>query len=79
MWTDTHRQMVDPISAGRSPKCLAREFEPTAPSIGAWAASADKQASRREEVVAGLPATERDELPRLHRENAQPRLERSML
>ena len=34
------RQMVDLVRAGRSPKDLAREFEPTAQSIGPWAAAA---------------------------------------
>ena len=48
------RQMVDLVRAGRSPEDLAREFEPTAQSIGAWAIAADKQGGRREEVVAGL-------------------------
>ncbi len=58
---------------------LAREFEPTAQLIGAWAAAADKQEGRREEVTAGLSASERDELARLRRENKQLRLERDIL
>lgn len=37
------RQMVDLVGAGRPPEGLAREFEPTAQSIGAWVAAADKQ------------------------------------
>src|SRR3978361_575583 len=73
------RQMVDLVRAGRSPKDLAREFEPTAQSIGSAAAAADKQEGRREEVVAGLAASERDELARLRRENKQLRLERDIL
>ena len=73
------RQMVDLVRAGRSPEDLTREFEPTAQSIGAWAAAADKQEGRREEVVAGLAASERDELSRLRRENRQLRVERDIL
>jgi transposase len=73
------RQMVDLVRAGRSPEELAREFEPTAQSIAAWAAVADKQEGRREEAVAGLSATERDELARLRRENKQLRVERDIL
>jgi transposase len=37
-------QMVDLVRAGRSPEELAREFEPTAQSIGAWVAAADRKA-----------------------------------
>ena len=68
------RQMVDFVRAGRSPEDLSREFEPTAQSIGAWVAAADKQESRREEVIPALAASERDELARLRRENKQLRV-----
>jgi transposase len=73
------RQMVDLVRAGRSPEGLAREFEPTAQSIGAWVAAADRKEGRREEAVAGLAASEREELARLRRENKQLRLERDIL
>jgi transposase len=73
------RQMVDLVRAGRSPDELAREFEPTAQSIGAWVAAADKKEGRREEAVPGLAASEREELARLRRENKQLRLERDIL
>jgi transposase len=73
------RQMVDLVRAGRSPENLSREFEPTAQSIGAWVAAADKQAGRREEALPGLAVSERDELARLRRENKQLRLERDIL
>ncbi len=73
------RQMVDLVRAGRSPEDLAREFEPTAQSIAAWAVVADKQEGRREELVSGLSSTERDELARLRRENKQLRVERDIL
>ena len=71
--------MVDLVRAGRSPEELAREFEPTAQSISAWVAAADKKEGRREEAAPGLAASERDELARLRRENKQLRLERDIL
>ena len=58
------RQMVDLVRAGRDPADLAREFEPTAQSIGHWVAQADRQEGRREEKGGGLTAAERDELAR---------------
>ena len=42
------RQIVDLVRAGRQPEDLAKEFEPTAQSIGIWVAQADKQEGRRE-------------------------------
>lgn len=73
------RQMVELVRAGRSPEDLAREFEPTAQSIGVWVAQADKQEGRREEAAPGLTTAEHDELARLRRENKQLRLERDIL
>ena len=73
------RQMVDLVRAGRDPDDLAREFEPTAQSIRNWIAQADKKEGRREEVLPGLSAAERDELSRLRRENRQLRVERDIL
>lgn len=73
------RQMVDLVRAGRSPEDLAREFEPTAQSIGIWVARADKQDGRREKQADSLSTAERDELARLRRENKQLRLERDIL
>ena len=77
--SEFRRQMVDLVRAGRSAEDLAKEFEPTAQSIGAWVAAADKQEGRREEVIPGLASSERDELTRLRRENKQLRLERDIL
>ena len=73
------RQMVELVRAGRSPEDLAREFEPTAQSIGIWVAQADRQEGRREEAAPGLTAAERDELARLRREVRQLRVERDIL
>ena len=70
------RQMVELVRAGRSPEDLAREFEPTAQSIGIWVAQADRQEGRREEAAPGLTTAERDELARLRREVRQLRVER---
>ena len=53
--------MVDLVRAGRSPKDLAREFEPTAQSIGSWVAAAAKQEGRREKALLGLSAAEKGE------------------
>ena len=69
-------RMVGLVRAGRSPEDLAREFEPTAQSIGLWVAQADKQEGRRVEAAPGLAASERDELVRLRREVRQLRVER---
>jgi transposase len=71
--------MVDLVRAGRDVAALAREFEPSAESIRAWVAQADRQDGRREEKGMVLPAAERDELARLRRENKQLRLERDIL
>ena len=71
--------MVDLVRAGRDPDDLAREFEPTVQSIRSWVSSADKKEGRREEVLPGLSAVERDELARLRRENKQLRVERDIL
>ena len=77
------RQMIELVRAGRDPEDLAREFEPTAQSIRAWVAQADRQEGRREvkstSADAALSAAEREGLARLRREDKQPRLERDML
>ena len=78
--SEFRRQMVELVRAGRDPEDLAREFEPTAQSIRAWVAQADRAEGRREEAQpAALTATEREELARLRRENKQLRLERDIL
>jgi transposase len=70
------RQMVELVHAGRSPKELAREFEPTAQSIRNWLAESECNAGRSD---GGLTTAEREELNRLRRENRQLRLEREIL
>jgi len=72
--------MVELVRAGRAPEDLAREFEPTAQSIGIWVAQADRAEGKREAAQpAALTTVERDELARLRRENKQLRLERDIL
>jgi len=70
------QQIIDLVRAGRSPEELAREFEPTAQTIGNWVKQADRDDGRRRD---GLTTAERQELARLRRENKQLRLEREIL
>ena len=70
------RQMVELVRAGRTPEELAKEFEPTAQSIGNWVRQADRDEGLRKD---GLTTSEREELTRLRRENRQLRLEREIL
>jgi transposase len=72
-------QMVDLVRAGRNLDDLAREFEPTAQSILAGGAAADRKEGRREDARPVIAAAERDELARLRREVGQLRLERDIL
>jgi transposase len=70
------QQIIELVRAGRSPEELAREFEPTAQTIGNWVKQADRDDGRRRD---GLTTAERQELARLRRENKQLRLEREIL
>ncbi len=73
------RQVVELVRAGRSPEDLAREFGPTAQSVGNWVTRADKQEGRWEEAAPGLSASEREGLARLRRGVRQLRVERDIL
>ncbi|HTK57212.1 MAG TPA: IS3 family transposase [Gemmatimonadales bacterium] len=70
------RQIVELVRSGRSPEELAKEFEPSGPSIRSWVKQADLDEGRRED---GLTTAEREELRRLRRENRQLREEREIL
>jgi len=70
------QQIIELVQAGRSPEELAREFEPTAQTIGNWVKQADLDDGRRQD---GLTTAERQELVRLRREIKQVRLEREIL
>ena len=70
------QRMVELVRAGREPEELAREFEPSSPSIRNWVKQADLDEGRRED---GLTTSEREELHRLRRENRRLREEREIL
>jgi len=69
-------QIVALVRAGRTPAELAREFEPTEPTIRDWAAQADRDQGLRSD---GLTTAEKEELIRLRRENRQLKIEREIL
>ncbi|MDR5796491.1 transposase [Caballeronia sp. LZ008] len=60
--------LVELVKAGRTPRELAREFEPTAQSIVNWCAQAERDAGVRHD---GVTTAERLERRRLRRENRQ--------
>lgn len=70
------QQMVELVRTGRSPKALAREFEPSEQTIRNWVKQADLDSGRRTD---GLTSEEQTELRRLRRENRQLKLEREIL
>jgi transposase len=70
------RQMVAMVRAGRSPEDLARDFEPTAPTIRNWVKQADLDEGVRQD---GLTSDEREELVRLRRENKRLQEEKEIL
>jgi transposase len=69
-------RMIELVRTGRSPKSLAREFEPSHQAIRNWVRQADRDQGRRGD---GLTTDERTELARLRRENARLREEREIL
>lgn len=74
-------QIVALVRAGRSPESLAKEFEPSAPTIRHWVALAGDVAAGAAGAPAGSPLSgaERDELARLRREVRQLKTERDIL
>ena len=73
---EVRRQMVELVRAGRTPRELAREFEPSYETIRNWVRQADRDEGRR---ASRLTTEEREDLRRLRRENRQLRLEREIL
>ena len=70
------RQMVELVRAGRTPRELAREFEPSYETIRSWV----RQANRDDGLDgSGMTTKEREELRRLRREIRQLKLEREIL
>ena len=74
--TELQEQLVRLARSGRSPKELAREFEPSEQAIRNWVKQAELDEGSRSD---GLTTAERDELGRLRRENARLREEREIL
>jgi transposase len=70
------QQLVELVKAGRTPRELAQEFEPTAESIRNWVKQAAIDQGERSD---GLSTAEKKELVRLRRENKQLRQEREIL
>ena len=70
------QQMVALVQAGRSPKALAKEFEPSEQTIRNWVKQAELDTGQRTD---GLTSEERAELRQLRRENRQLKLEREIL
>ena len=70
------RQIVELVRAGHKPFQLAREFGPSAWTIGHWVKQAERDAGRGD---GGLTTAEREELARLRRDNRRLREEREIL
>lgn len=73
---DYRRRIVDLYRNGRTPEQLAREFEPSAPTIREWCQQADRDAGGGD---GGATSAEREELAHLRRENRRLREEREIL
>jgi transposase len=70
------RRLVELVRAGRTPESLAKEFEPSAPTIRAWARQDDLDKGTRTD---GLTTEEQSELAQLRREVKTLREERDIL
>lgn len=70
------QQIIALARAGRSPAELAREFEPTEPTIRDWLKQSQADDGLRTDI---LTTDERQELLRLRRENRQLKIEREIL
>jgi transposase len=69
-------QILELIRAGRTPRELADEFEPSATTIRNWVKQAEIDGGQRHD---GMTSEEKKELARLRRENKQLRMEREIL
>jgi transposase len=70
------QQIVELVRAGRSPKALAQEFEPSEQTIRNWVKQAAIDGGQRAD---GLTTAEQVELRQLRREVRQLKLEREIL
>jgi len=68
--------MVELVQAGRTPEELAREFEPSAPTIRSWVVQAERDQGLRDD---GPTSTTLEEVRKLRRENKRLRQEREIL
>jgi transposase len=73
---ELRQKILDLVRAGRTASSLAREYEPTANTIRAWVAQAERDAGVRSD---GLTTDERTELNQLRREVRTLREERDIL
>ena len=73
---ELQEQLIRLARSGRSPKDLAREFEPSEQTIRNWVKQAELDEGSRTD---GLTTDEREELARLRRENARLKEEREIL
>ena len=70
------RQIIDLVRSGRTPASLAREFGPSAYTIGLWIKQAKRDAGKGD---GGLTSAEREELNQLRREVRKLKEEREIL
>ena len=70
------QQIIELVRSGRSPKALAKEFEPSEQTIRNWVKQAELDSGQRTD---GLTSAEQVELRQLRRENRQLKLEREIL
>lgn len=73
------QQIIELVSAGRSPAELAREFGCAAQTIANWVAQSAIDRGKPMPGKDDLTSAEREELTRLRRENRQLRVEREIL
>lgn len=69
-------QIIELARSGRTPRELAKEFEPSEQTIRNWIAQADRDGGVRND---GLTSAERTDFARMRRENKQLKLEREIL
>ena len=72
-------QMVELARLGRTPADLAREFGCSAQAIANWVTQEARDSGQPLLGKEGLTSSEKEELARLRRENAQLRVERDVL
>lgn len=74
--TEFRQRLVELAQAGRTPRELAEEFEPSEQTIRTWIKQAELDEGTRTD---GLTSREREELRRLRKENRRLQQERDIL